>query len=236
VKTRTVAIHQPNSFPWIGFFDKWATSDVFILLDDVQYPKSGGGWTNRCGVLNHGIKSWLTTPIQRNFTGTRLISEIELLDDKKWKFKSLSKLENYYKGAEFFDEVYSLIKECLLIDSNKLLSFNLDVLKILGNRFNLDDKKLFLSSNLKSSGAGTERLCSLVSSVGGTKYLSGVGSSGYQQDSLFASKGIVIEYQDIAFKPYRQMVTQEFVPGLSVIDAIMNIGIEGFSEEYLYRK
>ena len=34
---KIVAIHQPNFFPWLGFFDKIRRADVFVFLDDVSY-------------------------------------------------------------------------------------------------------------------------------------------------------------------------------------------------------
>jgi len=37
-----VIIHQPQYLPWIGYFDKLNRADVFVLLDNVQYKKTGG--------------------------------------------------------------------------------------------------------------------------------------------------------------------------------------------------
>jgi hypothetical protein len=34
-----VAIHQPEHFPYMGFFQKMKAADAFVILDDVQYSK-----------------------------------------------------------------------------------------------------------------------------------------------------------------------------------------------------
>ena len=35
-----IAIHQPEHFPYMGYFQKIKMADLFIILDDVQYTKN----------------------------------------------------------------------------------------------------------------------------------------------------------------------------------------------------
>jgi WbqC-like protein family len=35
----TVAIHQPNFLPWLGYFQKIYASDIFIFHDAVEFTK-----------------------------------------------------------------------------------------------------------------------------------------------------------------------------------------------------
>ena len=37
---KTIAIHQPEYFPWLGFLDKSRQVDAFVLLDNVQFDRS----------------------------------------------------------------------------------------------------------------------------------------------------------------------------------------------------
>ena len=46
-----VSIHQPNYIPWIGYFHKIASSDVFVVFDDVQLPR---GKKNNSSGHNYG--------------------------------------------------------------------------------------------------------------------------------------------------------------------------------------
>ena len=69
--------------------------------------------------------------------------------------------------------------------------------------------------------------------MNGTKYLSGDGSRGYQDDQVFFKKHIEVEYQNFRPKRYNQMRGQEFVSGLSVLDSLMNIGIDKVKSDYL---
>ena len=49
---RLVGIHQPHYLPWLRYIEKIARSDVFILLDTVQYTKNG--WQKQDDVCRGG--------------------------------------------------------------------------------------------------------------------------------------------------------------------------------------
>ena len=40
-----VGIHQLHYLPWLRYFEKIQSCDVFVVLDDIQFNKNG--WQNR---------------------------------------------------------------------------------------------------------------------------------------------------------------------------------------------
>ena len=60
---RTVAIHQPNYLPWLGYFYKMINCDIFVYLDAVQYPR-GQSFAARNRIKNPNGASYLTIPTQ----------------------------------------------------------------------------------------------------------------------------------------------------------------------------
>ena len=69
-----------------------------------------------------------------------------------------------------------------------------------------------------SSFAGT----TAGTSAGGTSYLAGGGAQGYQEDDVFKGQGIDVVYQGFSPRPYGR--EERYVPGLSVIDYLMEDG------------
>ena len=84
-----VAIHQPNFLPWLGYFDKIARADVFVMLDSVQFAKTGGTWSNRVQMLVGGQATWLTMPIVRSYHGVRTYRQMEIDEEQSWRKKLL---------------------------------------------------------------------------------------------------------------------------------------------------
>lgn len=215
--SKKCAIHQPNFFPWLGFFDKIRRSDVFILLDDAQIVKRRGGcWTNRVKVDCHGKEKWLTCPIKK-VSGLQLINQVQFAESD-WHLKFFAVIENYYRHHKNFKVEFTRLQD--LVEANvcmQVSEFNKSVICHFMNELEIDTPVVMSSSyGIKSSSS--LRLIDLCKSVGAKTYLCGGGSQGYLQEELFDEHQLEIEYQNYQNEHYTD---NGFIPGLSIIDYIM---------------
>jgi hypothetical protein len=223
---KLVAIHQPNFLPWLGYFDKIRRSDVFLVMDNTQFSKTGGTWTNRVRMIVNGEPAWITVPIARAYHGVRSIGEMRINDHLPWRYKVLRTIEDNYRRAPHFDEVYPVVSELVEQPTTELATYNLSAIQTLCRALQLTAPTV-VGSTLNVEGRSTDLLIAMVRAAGGNAYLAGGGASGYQDDSMFQGAGIQVIYQDYQHPTYPQCNTVEFKPGLSIVDALMNCGFEG---------
>jgi hypothetical protein len=215
-----VAIHQPNFFPWLGYFDKIRRADSFVFLDDVAYPKSGSGagcWVNRVRVAVAGAAAWVGAPVRREH-GVQKIKDVLIDDSQPWRRKLLRTLEVNYRRAPNFDACIAVLSPLIHFETDRLADFNIHAVRGICGALGLQTR-FVRQSELGSSRASTALLIELTEKVGGTTYLSGGGADHYQDDALFQSSGIALIYQNFEPAPYGS--PQTFIPGLSVIDYLM---------------
>jgi hypothetical protein len=224
---RVVAIHQPNFLPWLGYFDKMARCEVFVFLDDVQFPKKGGSWSNRVQILMAGEAKWLTVPVDRAYHGTRLVREMRISNVTPWREKMLEAVRHNYARAPWFEQGLQTIESVIGQDTDRLSVFNEQGIRELTAALDLPHGEFVRSSDLSVSGEATDLLVSVTKAVDGTTYLSGDGSGDYLEEQTFADAGLGLVYQNFVHPVYSQVGTEEFIPGLSVIDALMSCGFAG---------
>lgn len=213
---RLVAIHQPNFFPWLGYFDKIRRADVFVFLDAVSYPKNG--WTNRVRVNVQGNAKWINCPVRRD---ADRICKAEIDDSKPWRAKLIKTLEANYARAPGFEKAISFLR--LLIDAPHLNLAALNIAAIRSIAASLGLETRFLrQSELQYQGASNLMLTSLVRAAGGDAYLLGGGADSYHAQDVFDAAGIAVVRQNFVPVPYGP--TERFIPGLSVIDYLMHDG------------
>lgn len=205
-------------------------ADLFVLLDNVQFPKTGGTWVNRVKVLSSGSAAWETIPIVRSFQGVRRVSEIQTNGLTDWRSKLRKSMQANYGRAPFFGEVSGFLTDLIMNPDSSLCSYNVAAIRAVAEALGVDTGKLRNSSDIPSDGSGTELLILITRSLGGAAYLCGGGAGGYQEDERFAHAGVKLIYQDFRHPVYPQHRADVFVPGLSVIDALMNLGFSGTRE------
>ena len=122
-----ISIHQPNYFPWSGYFYKIMKSDIFVFLGDVNFSKNS--FTNRTDIIENKEKVWITLPVKKKL-GVN-INMVEI-DDDQWKKKHLSKIKNSYIRSDYFQEIWEKINLLFnSIDTNNLAEVNKSIIKLI---------------------------------------------------------------------------------------------------------
>ena len=214
-----VAIHQPNYAPWCGYFAKMKICDVFVFLDDAQLP--GGSYVNRAQIRNEAGASWLTIPVRRR--GPEPISAVEPAEPG-WQAAHMRRLQNWYRRAAHYRTIMSLIEPVYATPSARVAEFNMRLIRAVAGYLGIEPR-FEISTDLHPEGAGDERNLSLVKILGGDTYVSGKGGENYQDPAKFEAAGIALEVRQYLPIPYQQF-NGEFIPGMSILDALFNLGPE----------
>jgi hypothetical protein len=214
-----VTIHQPDFLPWLGFFDRWLKSDLYIVLDDVQFIRRG--WYHRDNIKTAlGVK-WLSVPVIKKGRYYQLIKDVEINNCENWRSKHLNTLHASYGRAPCFEPVYHSIKKIIQRQHRFLIDLNMELLRFCANMLEIDTPIAF-SSQFQETAGGTERLVRLVKKAGGDVYLTGLGAKDYLNEEAFAKEDIQIRWQSFTHPIYPQL-HGDFKRMLSVIDFLMMV-------------
>jgi hypothetical protein len=213
-----VAIHQPQYFPYPGFYHKLSLVDAFVIMDDTQYDKR---FTNRNLILDSHGSVWLTVPINKahKFSANRLV---EINNAIPWRQDHWKKIQVSYANSKFF-HLYNDLESVYQKEWTSLFELNLDTIKRTMAWLGIEIPVL-KESELHIQGESTERLVNLCKAVGADTYVSGSGGKNYLQEGLFEENHLKLEYQSYHPTPYQQRFTKVFVPNLSILDLLANVG------------
>jgi WbqC-like protein family len=218
---RVCAIHQPNFFPWSGYFDKIRAADVFVFLDAVDYPRAGSGgmgsWTNRVKLNINGEGRWWGAPMAKQSQPTP-INDSWISNDPKWRIKALRSMQQAYAKAANFDAAFALVEPLVMNPEQNIARYNMQAIRAISDALGFQ-ADIVVQSDLDTTKASTELLIEVLKKTDSDVYLAGGGAGGYQEDQMFADAGLELRYQSFSPVPYGD--TASFVPGLSIIDFLM---------------
>lgn len=227
---KTVVVLQPSYIPWLGYFDQMSKADTFVFYDDVQFDKHG--WRNRNRIKSpKGEPYWLTIPVRHSGKGKPTNKDIEIDSNRDWRKKHLETIRQFYRKAPFLDQYFDEFSEVLSPPETRLSSLNYEVTAWMSKKLGVQAPTC-RSSELGIQGGQSERLLDICSHFEATHYLSGSAAREYLDMELFKARGIEVLWHDYVHPSYPQL-HGEFVPFLSALDLLMNVGPE--SQHYLHR-
>jgi len=217
----TIAAHQPNYMPWLGYFHKIARVDIFVLLDSVQYSK--GSVANRNRIKTSQGVQWLTVPVSvpKGRQGKVAYLDVALPDDR-WKRKHLKALRFNYGRAPHFHPYFDQI-EAILLQDHSFVQLNIALIRHFLEQLGIDTPLYRLSELPGVTGNKSELIVNICRHFGADTYLSGQGASKYNDEKYYAAHGIRLLYQEFTCPQYPQLFGG-FVPNLSIVDLLLNCG------------
>ncbi len=217
-----MSVHQAQYIPWLGYFNKIAKSDIFVVLDNVQYKKRE--YQNRNRIRTKQGWLWLTVPVITKEKFFQKINEVEIDNTADWKEKHFETIKVNYSHAKFYKDYIGFFENCFQKDWQKLQDLNMEIINFALQVLDIKTP-LKLESELQIEGTSTQRIVNICKKLSANTYLSGSGGKDYMNESLFQNENIGLEYQSFTHPRYEQ-VYPGFEPYMSIIDLILNHGQE----------
>jgi hypothetical protein len=214
-----LAGHQPVYLPGIILFNKMTLCDRFMLVGHVQFsPKS---WQQRNRIGLDGREIFLSVPVRKAERFGQSIDAVEMAD-RYWPRKHNGSIRQAYAKRPFFDRYYPALEATLTEDHPNLGALNRALLRLLCEWLEITTPVLESHDYQGIDGHKTDMLIDMCRAVGADRYLSNEGARDYVDEARMAAADIEHCWQDFTHPVYDQ--GHAFVPGLSVIDLLFNVG------------
>jgi hypothetical protein len=221
-----VSLMQPYLFPYLGYFQLMAASDVFVAYDDAQYMK--GGWINRNRILANGRPAWVTLPVLRD-SHRAIISERRYAETSAGRGEFMQRIANAYRRAPHYATAMPLVEELMRFSAASVAGFNIHALETVARLLGVKAEIRRSSSIAKSAGvAAQDKVLAVCEAVGATTYLNPAGGRELYSRDAFEARGLRLRFIEPHLPAYGK--ADPFVPGLSVIDALMNAEVSAISD------
>jgi hypothetical protein len=212
------SIHQPEHLPWPHFIEKIVLSDIFVILDDVQFKKNNFQNRNKL-ILRNGEIFWATVPVEKGKL-TDLIIEKKIVG-VSWKKKYLSKIIQNYLQQDFFSEIYEPLENLIENSDDSLCNLNISIINYLLYEMKIKTQ-IVRSSELKVKGKKNELLINILNELSAKEYLAGLGSKSYLDLKLFDKNNIKVNFFNPI--PWKYPILHS-TQGLSIFDYMFRNGI-----------
>jgi len=220
----TIVISQSMLFPWVGMLEQVRLADIFVHYDDVQFSK--GSFTNRVQVKTPAGMRWMTVPLDGLKLGQD-IADVAISPIETFRARHLDLLKSSFSGAPFAADALGLAESVYDGRHDTISTLARASMMALIDYFGMTEHRQFIDvTALGIEGNGSDRVLAIVTSLGGTRYVTGHGALNYLDHEAFEQSGISVDYMDYQKLPYPQG-HGDFTPYVTGLDLVANMGRGG---------
>ena len=221
-----LAMMQPTFLPWQGYFALLRAADQFVYLDDFQFCRSTFHHRNRV-IYPGGRADWITVPVSRAAgLGTPIAGAAPAIAEP-WLSKTLGSLRQSYAKCAHFVALYPPLEALLQRPHASLADLNIALIDWMRDLLGIHTP-CARSSALAVTGQRSARVLAILRHFGADTYLSARGAFGYmREDGIFPVPDVQVCFQRFTPPPYPQRQVNDFVPYLSALDALFQVGPAG---------
>lgn len=219
-----LAIMQPYFFPYIGYWQLINAVDRFMIYDDLSYIKRG--WINRNRILINKSPAYITVPLHRSSSNKR-IRDIDLHPEPGWQDRMIKTLEITYRRAPSYAESFPVIERLIRHQAENLSAYLAYQLRVLAAFLGIATEIVTPGPQSDDENMrGQQRVLEVCKREGADVYINPQGGQGLYDPRFFRRGGVDLRFLVMHPLPYKQRAGG-FMPYLSIIDALMEIGPGG---------
>ena len=212
-----VAIMQPYFFPYAGYFRLCAETDLFIVLDDVQFPRRG--WVHRNKLIDSVRRpSWLTLPLRPSRRDST-ITDQRFADDAR---AMLAERVRRFPDLCRHGEASSPLLESLFACHRPFVDYLTAQLRLVCTMLGITTPMARASDfGVDPAIRGADRIIALARAAGASTYVNAPGGRALYERGTFARHGLTLEFlADYAGDPISILQRLQTEPVRAVRDSI----------------
>lgn len=240
----TVSAMQPYFFPYLGYFQLLEASASILLHDQLKYIKRG--FMHRNAYLQPGVGAKSFGPELQAKTTSGNIQDVCLSVDTRWRRQILSRLESAYGSTRFFNDVMPLVESVVNEPFDRLSELNIASIRMVRDYLEIDCDIIVVSQSLpqlepqvlaeRAPSVGSQsapvqtpspdvkhrRIIEICKLMASNHFVNPIGGIELYDRDLLDAHGVQIEFIQSELPAYAQLHSQQFVPYLSILDALFN--------------
>lgn len=227
-----LGIMQAYFFPYIGYFQLIDSVDTFVIYEHVSFRKKS--WITRNRILDKGKQEpiYISVPVLGQ-SSNKIIKEIKLVDNEKWRKQLLNLIYYNYKKAPFFKEIYPFLESLIYLEEENIHNYNSKILVKLCHFLGIKTKIIYQNSDKIEATFSqiskknnleikVNRVFEIAKNNGAKHIVNAIGGQTLYDKKLFEENGFIIGFIETTKHKYNQF-GKEFFPHLSIIDLMMHI-------------